>query len=149
MKISPQQQAIIDSVQTNGPTKVIDGKTFEIQPMTTSEQLKVGAVGTKVIIPLLGSIQDIQKALAESGSEELDLTLAASAFSDIVTAMEPDELAHFCKALLNGVKVDSMVIDYEQYFRGKHRILFEVLFFAMQENYPDVFTAMGLGTEES
>ena len=112
------------------PSKEIDGHLYEVDLFTTTEGLKVWIRLQKIV----GS--GFAGLLEGAGGDEKEQALA-SAVGSLVGAMDEDSTIELIKKLCSRLKRDgqSVLADYDMFFRGKYLTLGKVLMFVIEENF--------------
>ena len=135
-------------------SKVIDGTKYTVRLLPTSETLAISSQLQKIILPILAAISEYNNFNRD--------TWVSEAVASYLVQMESTDLVDVCKILLYDTYINfdgdrtskrsgsgQLVFNsknydddfnFEVHFSGKLSLLVEVLAFAIEVNYPDVFS---------
>lgn len=119
----------------------IEGVTYKIRLLNTSEAFITAQEFLKLSLPSLGAFADGVKTMDDPFGDNTTFTAIAYSF---VKQMGDVNVLELVKMLLGGTLCDGEPIDFEKHFRGKIGLLVKVIEFALKENYGSFFTDMGL-----
>lgn len=118
--------------------RVIQGKTYEIEALKTTPAMILWERVMKVLAPTLGVGIDSLRA------GEFDIPVENDTFRHLAitftTSLGDVQFASTCKDVLQSLKCDGKEVDYEEHFKGRLGLLFEVLSYSFEVNFKDFFT---------
>ena len=115
--------------------KTIGGRTYSIKPMPTSEAIQFSTKVLKLIGPSIGAIGDGLQADAIFGGDSFE-----NAAQLLFNNLDDNDILIYILLLIQAdtMKVDGVDVDFEQAFVGKLGDLFELVLFALGENFDQV-----------
>ena len=121
-------------------SRTIDGVNFRIRLLNTDEGLDVLEKLNSIIVPVFASYKEMQEGITDNFYSEV------AAY--IVARTKDIDIKNTIRTLLQETYVGSMKmsfdgkgsVDYSSYFSGKYALLFKVVGFALEINYPDFFS---------
>lgn len=121
-------------------SKKIEEVNYELILLNTSRAFITGQKILKLSLPSAGVAAD--GLMGSDEFSENDTFTSMAMF--ILRQMDEVDILEIIKELLEGLKADGEVVDFEKYFRGDIGLLVEVIEFALRSNYSSLFTGSNL-----
>jgi len=89
----------------------------------------------KVLLPVLGSFM---APTEEDEDPSVDFSRVAETLVESIDSIDVESLV---KELLDGITIDGIEVDLDEYFMANYGLLLEIVAFSLQENFQSFFTS--------
>ena len=119
----------------NARKKTINGKEVTIFLLPASKGLVTAKKLSQVLLPTIGAFAD------GTSGDGLDLSMPAAILVDSLDSLD---VMAIVSILLEQMCVDGREVNFDEYFMANYGELFEVIKFALEENFSSFFTGSGI-----
>lgn len=130
------------------PERVIGGSRFTVEPLPAMRAFVLQVRLAPALAEVLGALGGLQGSGAELS--RLDVSALAPAFGRVAAKLPPAELEAITRELLGSARCDGVSLfsvdkgdRFDVVMAGRAIDTWQLLFFAVEVNYPDFFARLG------
>lgn len=130
--------------------KIINGRTFKVQPLLATDALVLQARLFKALGPAMQHFGEVMKGHGEGKSEDeknASNAAALSALASIFSQGEPQQIAQLIKDIVQVAQIRRPSGDYDHVdldgdMTGNQKDLFPLILFVLREQFADFFSGL-------